>query len=147
MIMLELCVFTFPVRRREHGEDRWQTGGWWLFLHQRQVWVATDLHADHALRWWGWNKTVRCVPVLASLLSSITGEREGDLSQNCAAQSNIISWSHDWSMQTKVMMPHSYLLVTWAPLGCCEEEWGVRLEHPQFWVPVRWLGLVDLPLS
>lgn len=125
--MLELCVFTFPIRRRKHGEDRGQTGGWWLFLHQRQVWVATDLHADHTLRWWGWNKTVRCVPVLARLLSSVAGERGGDLSQDCAAQSIIISWSHDWSMETNNNVTQlfiGYLSSSWLLWGGVGSEAG-----------------------
>ncbi len=50
LIMLELCIFTFPIGRRKHGQDRGQAGGRRLFLHQGQIWVATDLHANDALR-------------------------------------------------------------------------------------------------
>lgn len=50
LIMSELCVFTLSIRCRKYGEDRRQAGGQGLFLHQRQVWVATDLKANHALR-------------------------------------------------------------------------------------------------
>lgn len=70
-IFFVVCVFTFPIRCRKHGEHRRQAGGRRLFLHQRQVWVTTDLHANHALRRRGWDKTVWCVPVFARLLSSV----------------------------------------------------------------------------
>lgn len=60
---------TFPGGARQHGNDRGRGGGGGLRLHQGQVWVAADLHADHALRGGGGDEAVGGAPLVAVLLS------------------------------------------------------------------------------
>ena len=145
----ELCGFTFPIRSRKHGEDRRQAGGQRLLFHQRQVRVATDLHANNAFRRRGWNKTVRSISFLARLLSSVAGEikRKPLLSSSscCLIHSQSIITG---LINTKTNRMTQFLYAfTWAPPGCCEEGWGGRLGHPPFWAPEQWPWLEGLPQS